>query len=154
MTVKPVNLSLLCREMLLDYYDLLEQEGFEVAIQIPEMPLFIQTDSEALKRILKNLIDNALLHGSEGKYLGFRLIQSGDENAVIIVIEDHGEGIPQKELARIFDRNYTVSHKSAGNGLGLTIAKSLALRMDGRIEVRSIPGEQTVFTLVLNVRKK
>ena len=123
-----------------------------------------------------------MTHGSEGKYLGFRLIQSPNstltencsfpeccnsleqnhslnENSslkdiFLIEIEDHGEGIPEKELARIFDRNYTVGHKHTGNGLGLTIAQGLALRMGGRIEVHSIPGERTIFTLVLKVRKK
>ena len=53
--LKKENVSRLCQDTILDYYDLLEQKQFEVDIQIPDTPIFAYTDNEALQRILKNL---------------------------------------------------------------------------------------------------
>lgn len=58
--MKKENISRICQDTILDYYDLLEQKQFEVNIQIPDTPIFAYTDNEALQRILKNLIDNAI----------------------------------------------------------------------------------------------
>ena len=67
--MKKENISRICQDTILDYYDLLEQKQFEVNIQIPDTPIFAYTDNEALQRILKNLIDNAIRHGGDGKYI-------------------------------------------------------------------------------------
>lgn len=74
--MKKENISRICQDTILDYYDLLEQKQFEVNIQIPDTPIFAYTDNEALQRILKNLIDNAIRHGGDGKYISLRLITS------------------------------------------------------------------------------
>ena len=74
--LKKENVSRLCQDTILDYYDLLEQKQFEVDIQIPDPPIFAYIDNEALQRILKNLIDNAIRHGGDGKYLSLRLTTS------------------------------------------------------------------------------
>lgn len=94
--MKKENISRICQDTILDYYDLLEQKQFEVNIQIPDTPIFAYTDNEALQRILKNLIDNAIRHGGDGKYISLRLITSNGKN--IIEIEDRGDGIsPQQQ---------------------------------------------------------
>lgn len=51
--MKKENISRICQDTILDYYDLLEQKQFEVNIQIPDTPIFAYTDNEALQRILK-----------------------------------------------------------------------------------------------------
>ena len=84
--MKKENISRICQDTILDYYDLLEQKQFEVNIQIPDTPIFAYTDNEALQRILKNLIDNAIRHGCDGKYISLRLTTSNGKN--IIEIED------------------------------------------------------------------
>ena len=74
----------------------LRQKQFEVNIQIPDTPIFAYTDNEALQRIFKNLIDNAIRHGGDGKYISLRLTTSNGKN--IIEIEDRGDGIsPQQQ---------------------------------------------------------
>ncbi len=66
---------------------------------------------------------------------------------VKIVVEDHGEGIPEEHLSKIFDPYFTT--KKTGTGLGLATAYSIVKKHDGHIAVRSEPGTGTVFSLFL-----
>lgn len=145
--LKKENVSRLCQDTILDYYDLLEQKQFEVDIQIPDTPIFAYTDNEALQRILKNLIDNAIRHGGDGKYLSLRLTTSNGNS--IIEIEDHGNGMSPQQQKQIFARNYTTTRKSSGSGLGLAISKRLAEQIGAELEVYSIQNERTTFSIIL-----
>ena len=145
--LKKENVSRLCQDTILDYYDLLEQKQFEVDIQIPDTPTFAYTDNEALQRILKNLIDNAIRHGGDGKYLSLRLTTSNGNS--IIEIEDHGNGMSPQQQKQIFARNYTTARKSSGSGLGLAISKRLAEQIGAELEVHSVQNEQTTFSIIL-----
>jgi signal transduction histidine kinase len=145
--LKKENVSRLCQDTILDYYDLLEQKQFEVDIQIPDTPIFAYTDNEALQRILKNLIDNAIRHGCDGKYLSLRLTTSNGNS--IIEIEDHGNGMSPQQQKQIFARNYTTARKSSGSGLGLAISKRLAEQIGAELEVHSVQNEQTTFSIIL-----
>lgn len=147
LVMRRVNVTQLCHELILDYYDVLEEAQYEVAIQVDDMPVYAYSDEEAVKRILKNMIDNAVRHGGSGKYLGIRLKYLADR--IRIEVEDHGAGITAKDEEQIFSRNYTTARKGAGSGLGLTIARNLARQMGADIKVYSEPGIRTVFTLIL-----
>lgn len=140
-----INITQVCNEIMLDYYDILEEAQYEVDIQTGGMPVYVYADAVALERILKNLIDNAMKHGGSGKYLGIRL--KNYEEKVTVEIEDHGPGISAKEQEQIFLRNYTTARRASGSGLGLAIARSLALQMGADIQVDSEPGVRTVFRL-------
>lgn len=141
------NITEFCHEVILDYYDILEQEQCTVEIEIDSIPVYAYVDRDAMKRILKNLIDNAIKHGGSGKYLAVRVRKAGGK--IKVEVEDHGKGIPEKYQEQIFYRNYTTAHKGSGSGLGLTIAKNLALQMEADITVISEPGSKTIFTLIL-----
>lgn len=145
--LKRTNLCACCRDFILDYYDILEQKHIQADIQIPDTPLYAKADLQALERIIKNLIDNALLYGSDGHYIGF-FLREGDEH-FFIEVEDHGKGIPFEQQQFIFHRDYFIDKKSNGNGLGLAIAERLAEAMGGTLSVFSVPGEKAVFTLRL-----
>ena len=145
--LKKENVSRLCQDTILDYYDLLEQKQFEVDIQIPDPPIFAYIDNEALQRILKNLIDNAIRHGGDGKYLSLRLTTSNGNS--IIEIEDHGNGMSPQQQKQIFARNYTTARKSSGSGLGLAISKRLAEQIGADLEVYSVQNERTTFSIIL-----
>ena len=111
------NISRLCHDTILDYYDLLEKQQFEVDLQIPDTPIFAYTDRDALQRILKNLIDNAIRHGSDGQYLSLRLNAVKEKS--VVEIEDHGKGMSPQQQKQIFTRNYTTAPKSSGSGIWL-----------------------------------
>lgn len=141
------NVSRLCQDTILEYYDLLEKQQFEVDIQIPATPIYADTDRDALQRILKNLIDNAIRHGGDGKYIALRL--TAEKGKSVIEIEDHGKGMSPQQQKQIFIRNYTTAPKSSGNGLGLAIAKKLSMQIGAELQVHSIQNEQTVFSVIL-----
>lgn len=104
-----------------------------------------------MQRILFNLLSNAVRYGSEGKYLGIFLRQ--DKNSVYIDITDKGNGIEKQFADRVFERLYTMedsrNRKIQGNGLGLTIAKNLAVQLGGDLYLESTPHLKTTFTVRL-----
>lgn len=144
--IQKVNLTQVCHEIILEFYTILEEEKFHVEVNIEDKPLYANVDIEAVGRILKNLIDNAIKYGNAGKFLGISLYKK--DNHIYIEVEDHGVGISEKDKIHIFTRAYTADRKK-GNGLGLAISQELADSMGGSISVVSIPQEKTVFTIRL-----
>ena len=144
--IQKVNLTQVCHEIILEFYTILEEEKFHVEVNIEDKPLYANVDIEAVGRILKNLIDNAIKYGNAGKFLGISLYKK--DNHIYIEVEDHGAGISEKDKIHIFTRAYTADRKK-GNGLGLAISQELADSMGGSISVVSIPQEKTVFTIRL-----
>lgn len=144
--IQKVNLTQVCHEIILEFYTILEEEKFHVEVNIEDKPLYANVDIEAVGRILKNLIDNAIKYGNAGKFLGISLYKK--DNHIYIEVEDHGAGISEKDKIHIFTRAYTADRKK-GNGLGLAISQELANSMGGSISVVSILQEKTVFTIRL-----
>ena len=144
-----VHLNEACRKSMLSYYDIFESKGIEVSIEIPEAPIFIYADEQALSRILDNLLSNAIRYGYEGGIVGLTLHH--DDTHAYISVWDKGKGIRETERDRIFERLYTLedsrNSSTEGSGLGLTIAKRLTEQLEGSVDVNSIPYERTVFTL-------
>lgn len=140
-----------CRENILDFYEMLSEAEFEVKVDVPETAVYIQGNKDALRRILANLISNVLRYGSDGKYLGI-FLRADDQN-VYVDVADKGQGIDKAFARSVFDRLFTMedsrSRKVQGNGLGLTIARNLAWQMGGDITLESTPGVQTIFTIQL-----
>jgi signal transduction histidine kinase len=73
LTMSKIDLNEFCREIIVDFYNILTEKEFEVNIHIPESPVFVYADREALGRILNNLISNAIRYGDAGHYLGLTL---------------------------------------------------------------------------------
>lgn len=146
-----INISEVCRESILSFYDILLQKDFTVDISIPETAVFVQGDKESLQRILSNLLSNVIRYGDAGKYLGVFL--RNDKDNVYIDVTDRGKGIKKEFAPYIFNRLYTVkdfrNREIKGSGLGLAIAKNLAIQLGGGIFLRSIPDEETTFTVQL-----
>lgn len=146
-----INVCEVCRESILDFYEILTNNKFQVDIDMPENPIYVQGNTEALQRILFNLISNVIRYGADGKYLG--LFLRTDEKAVYIDVTDKGKGIDKSFAESVFDRLFTMedsrNRNIQGNGLGLTIAKNLALQLGGTIALDSTPYEKTTFTVKL-----
>lgn len=146
-----INISELCRENVLGFYELLLQKEFTVDISIPERNIFVQGEKESIDRILSNLLSNAIRYGSDGKYIGIVLREEPDFVSIDVV--DKGKGIEKEFAANVFERLYTMedsrNRQIQGNGLGLTIAKNLARQMGGDILLESEPHVKTVFTVKL-----
>lgn len=146
-----LELCELCREVVLDFYEILSGKDYEVEVEIPEKTIYVQGNGDAIRRILNNLISNSLRYGSEGRYLGIFLHE--DEKQVYIDVTDRGRGIEKDFAEHIFDRLFTMEDSRnrdiQGNGLGLTIARSLARQMGGDVTLLSKPWQKTSFTVAL-----
>ncbi len=149
-----LDIGRLCKEIIMDYYDILEINGFEVELHIETKPILIDSDKNAITCILHNLIDNALKYGKEGKYLGLTVRET--EQYIFIEVEDHGQGISEDEQVSIFERNYrgrvAKQQTNNGSGLGLAICNKLSEKLYAELRVDSLPKVKTVFSLI--VRKK
>lgn len=149
--MEQVNIAELCRVCVINFYGELEKEHAKVELDIPEQNLYIESNGEAITRILNNLISNAIKYGMDGRYL--KVIVKDDEENVYIQVIDHGKGIPAKHQDEVFDRLYTLedsrSSEYRGSGLGLSITKELVTILHGKIELTSTPYEVTKFTIQL-----
>ena len=149
MELSKIDICEICRESILDFYEILTSNDFQVDIDVPELFIYIQGNKDAVQRILFNLVSNVVRYGADGKYLGVFL--RADEKSVYIDVTDKGKGIDKQFANSVFDRLFTLedsrNRNIQGNGLGLTIAKNLALQLGGDITLESTPYEKTTFTV-------
>jgi heavy metal sensor kinase len=108
-------------------------------------------DARLLRRMISNLLDNAIRYTQRGGQVDAALTTMAGEAR--LTIKDTGIGIPAESLDRIFERFYRIdksrSRAEGGFGLGLSIVKWVVDAHGGRVEVHSRPGEGSVFTVVL-----
>jgi signal transduction histidine kinase len=127
---------------------LARQKGAQVEIQGPGCSAM--ANESGLRLVLSILLENALKYGGKGNVVRLRTImQTG---GVRLEVADSGPGIPPEETTHIFEKHYrgkTTADESPGSGMGLHIARTLAVVMEGDLEVRSRPGEGSCFTLCL-----
>lgn len=115
----------------------------------------VQGDPYTLQEVLFNLCTNALAAMPKGGKLTLRCYALGgrDEDqmdSVAIDVSDTGVGIPRVDLEKIFEPFYTTRADSGGTGLGLGLCRMLIAEMGGRIEVRSVLGQGSTFTVVMH----
>lgn len=151
--LQEVDLAELARVVLLDFYPEFTKLSITPSVSIPDQPVYVNANTDYIRRVLNNLISNALRYGQDGKEIGIRVLVKKDQ--AIVEVWDKGKGIPQKDLPHIFERLYTTEASRnpslRGSGLGLTIAKNLMEKQGGRISAESIPGEKTVFSFCLRM---
>lgn len=129
-----------------------KQRGIEIAAKIESTGL-IEIDKGLMQRVITNLADNAVKYGDENQKV---YIKSSDykKGKIKISVLNKGDGIPEKEIKKIFDRFYRVdssrSRETGGIGLGLSISKAIVDYHGGEIQVRSTPGSVTEFSIILN----
>jgi signal transduction histidine kinase len=119
--------------------------GCPIMFQLPEEPVEVLGDRDALDRLLSNLIANALRHTPRDGQI--TLAAHAETDSVVIRVEDTGEGIPPEHLPHICDRFYRVdearTRSQGGTGLGLAICKSIAEAHGGTLSIESVPGYGT-----------
>lgn len=124
------------------------------------------TDQARLRQVLRNLVGNAVKFTEQG-YIELRVdvappaalpaaLRQGDVPVAAFQVSDTGIGIPEERLETVFNAfqqgDGTTSRRYGGTGLGLSISREVAHLLGGFIEVRSTPGEGSVFTLFLPMR--
>ncbi len=125
-----------------------EEHGVKIGIVEHEDVPQIMGDPEFLRSVFNNLFINAVQSmGSDGGHLSIKI--SPDGHMVQFEVTDTGSGIPAENLSKIFEPYF--STKETGTGLGLAIVQKIIDIHNGTIEVESVPGEGTKFTVRLPV---
>jgi signal transduction histidine kinase len=121
-----------------------------IKIVSPPREVWLEIDKEKIKTVLRNLLDNAMKFGfPDSRPIEIDLEQNSD--GVTLRIRDDGPGIPQADIANLFEPFYRVdrsrSKKSGGYGLGLSICKGIMEGHCGTIAVSNDPGRGASFVL-------
>ncbi len=147
---EPTNLVRLVEESLEAIRPLAEERGSELRLVAPGGYFEAEVESRRIRRILQNLLGNAVDHG-EGRPIVVYV--DSDREAVAIAVRDYGVGMDALQLERVFDRFWRADpsrqRTTGGTGLGLAIATEDAQLHGGNIDVWSVPGEGTCFRLTL-----
>lgn len=109
-------------------------------------------DQDRIRSVVRNLIENAIKYSPRNSHVEVQVREAGEED-IALDVSDHGAGIPQAELKKIFEPFYRVdksrSRATGGFGLGLNLCKKILEAHGGRIMVESVEGQGTKFTVVL-----
>ena len=154
-------------DLISDAVDIVSIKAFEKHLELicdyrPGMPSRVWGDPLRLRQILINLLGNAIKFTQEGE-VSISIRQTGEIThhetkrylPIAIAVKDTGIGIPADKLGSIFESftqaDASTTRKYGGTGLGLTISKSLAEMMGGRLTAESQPGAGSTFTLELQL---
>ena len=149
-----VNLSALCEDTLHAHQVAADKAKLTLQGDI-ESEVFLQGDESKLSQVVYNLIDNAVKYTPAGGLVAVAL--TADSRKAVLTVRDNGIGIPEQDIAHIFDRFYRVdkarSRATGGTGLGLSIVRQMVQLHGGEITVTSAANEGSVFTVTLPIRK-
>lgn len=128
-----------------------DARGISILVSGPDIR--VEADAALLQRALDNVMDNALVHSPDGSEIDVTTKHDGD--GVMITIRDHGPGIPEYDLERIFTPLYrgeeSRNRKTGGAGLGLGVARRIVEAHGGTLRARNHPGGGAAFDLRLPV---
>ncbi|MGN6326485.1 MtrAB system histidine kinase MtrB [Pseudolysinimonas sp.] len=152
--LEPTNLVRLVEDAVESLRPLALEKETEVRVTAPGGYFEAEVDARRIRRILQNLLGNAIDHG-EGRPIDVHV--DSDAQAVAIAVRDHGIGMTPTDAQRVFDRFWRADpsrqRTTGGTGLGLAIAQEDAAVHGGRLEVWSSPGEGSCFRLTLPRRR-
>jgi PAS domain S-box-containing protein len=114
----------------------------------PDLPL-IHADSNSLTQVILNLLENARDAMPDGGWIKISTAASRNDGQVVLQISDSGVGIPEEIQSHIFDPFFTTKEVGKGTGLGLSIVHGIIQVHGGEIEVKTLPGKGTTFTICL-----
>jgi len=148
---KPVDMAALLHEVCDLFSPVAEDAEIDLKLELNAAHLMVSGDQSRLQRLMANLVDNAIKFSPAGSRIRLAACREGETICLFVI--DSGIGIPEKDMAHIFDRFYRSdrSRSTLGNGLGLSYAKSIATAHCGDIQIQSQPGSSTSVRVTLPV---
>ena len=134
----------------IDLLALAAEEAARDGIAVEGTSVFVRGERALLRRMIRNLIDNARRHGSDAAP-DVRVTQTTGHEA-LIEVGDHGPGVPENERERIFEPFYRLAGSSEtgrGSGLGLALVRQIARHHGGEVHCGAAPGGGSVFSILL-----
>lgn len=154
LSTEPTNLVHLAGETIESMRELAVEHGSELRLDAPGGHLDAEVDPRRIRRIVRNLLGNAIEHG-EGRPIVVSV--DSNETAVSLSVRDYGMGMTEDDAARVFDRFWRADpsrrRSIGGTGLGLAISLEDAAAHGGTIDVWSRQGKGTAFRLTLPRRR-
>jgi len=141
---EPVLVSQLFSRVADRHAPVLLERNITLHVELADPALMVECEAPRLEQALQNLASNAVRHTPAGGHL--RMCGRADDDAVVLVVEDSGPGIPEEHLGRVFDRFYKVdvsrtgTSLPSGTGLGLSIVQAIVLQHHGTVRVSNAPG--------------
>lgn len=147
------DLNELIRLCVINLESMISQKSIQIEANFTNEKTFVKGDSDLVQRIVLNLLHNAVKYTPD--YGEITLSTSIQKSKVHVSVADTGAGIAEEDIEHIWERFYK-SDKSrgrdkTGTGLGLTIVKSLLNQLGQEIQVKSVPGQGSVFTFTLDL---
>ncbi len=148
--VETVDLLSELEDAIYTYKELFRQEGIEVSYIAPEEEIPpIAADSERMKQVFCNVLDNAAKHGGTGRKIDVSAAQ--EDNHMVIRVRDYGPGIPPEELPFVKQKFYKGSSKARGSGIGLAVCDEIVERHNGTFEISNAEGGGALVTISLPI---
>ena len=130
-----------------------EEKQLGLELNLPNEPIMINGENQAISQLTDNLIDNAIKYTEVSGIISLSLTRR--KETVLLIVKDSGIGISLQLQQRIFERFYRVdkarSRELGGTGLGLSIVKNIAEQHGGSVSVESQPGVGSTFTVTLPI---
>ena len=148
--MEQVDLQAEFEDAIFTYRELFRQEGIELTYESGDEDLPpIPGDSERLKQVFCNVLDNAAKHGGSGKRIDTAIRPEGDQ--AVITIRDYGPGIPEEELPHVKYKFYKGSSKARGSGIGLAVCDEIVTLHGGTLEIGNAEGGGCIVTIRLPI---
>ncbi len=148
--VEPTNLVRLVEDAIEAVMPLAKEKDTEVRLVAPGGYFEAEVDARRIRRILQNLLGNAIDHGESRPIVVY---VDSNADAVAIAVRDFGVGLPAADMARVFDRFWRADpsrqRSTGGTGLGLAISQEDAIVHGGELDVWSEPGRGSCFRLTI-----
>ncbi len=149
------NISELLKEMYTAFKPAAEQKELAFRLELPRMPLYASVDPEAFRKILGNLVNNAIKYADSN--VSIRLLSFNSEDKVFqIEIRNDGFIIPAEHRQKVFEPFYRLKETSrqAGTGIGLPLARSLAELHKGVLELKEPRNDMNLFQLSVPIHQE
>lgn len=146
--VESVDLASELEDAIYTYRELFRQEGIDVSYKGPdeEVPPIV-ADSERMKQVFCNVLDNAAKHGGSGKKIDVSAAQ--EHGKFVIRVRDYGAGIPEEELPFVKQKFYKGSSRARGSGIGLAVCDEIVRLHGGTFDIANAEGGGAVVTIAL-----
>ena len=146
--VESVDLASELEDAIYTYFELFRQEGIEVSYKGPDEDVPpIVADSERMKQVFCNVLDNAAKHGGAGKRID--VSAACEDGKFVIRVRDYGPGIPEEELPFVKQKFYKGSSKARGSGIGLAVCDEIVRLHGGSFDIANAEGGGAVVTISL-----
>ena len=146
------ELSEIVREMVVSLRPSFSRTPYRIEVDVPDTGLWLDSYPGALGQVIGHLVQNAMLHGFDGRDHGTVRIHAGraEGGSVLVRVSDDGKGIAAEHLGRVFDPFMTTKMGRGGSGLGLPISYNAVVNLlGGTLTVRSVEGQGACFEMLL-----